>query len=68
MSNGGTTPLIVEIDGYKGHSSNYKIRRDKRRTKDIQALWGDNIVFQRYTPQEIEACSDEEIKKEIGIV
>lgn len=48
-ANGRPTSCIVEIDGYKGHSSRYQSGRDERRTKDIQALWGDNIIVHRFT-------------------
>lgn len=75
MSLDGTKEYIVEIDGYKGHSieykhrhpSSFKAKRDKNRTEDIQALWGDNILVRRYTIQELEILTDEEIEKDLGI-
>jgi hypothetical protein len=67
MFNGGRTSTIVEIDGHKGHSSRYSAGRDERRTEDIQATWGDNIVVRRYTLSELEIATDQEIEKEIGI-
>lgn len=66
-SNRGGTPIIIEIDGYRGHSSKYQSGRDKRRTQDIQALLGDNIVVRRYTLEELKIATDEEIEKDLGI-
>lgn len=66
-SNDGRTNAVVEIYGYKGHSSRYQTRRDERRRQDIKAVWGDNIVFRHYTIKELENATDEEIEKDLGI-
>lgn len=58
---------IIEIDGYRGHSSRYQSARDERRTADIKNIWGDDIRIRRYTIKELEILTDEEIEEEIGI-
>ena len=59
--------IIVEIDGHKGHLSKYQSGRDVRRTEDIRAMWGDNIVVLRFTLSELEEATDEDIKEDLGI-
>jgi hypothetical protein len=62
-----TVPTIVEVDGHVGHSNKYQIGRDERRTEDIQSFWGDHIRVRRFTLEELEIATDQEIEKEIGI-
>ena len=66
-SNRKATAIIVEIDGYKGHSSKYQTIRDTRRTEDIKNTWGDHIDVRRFTIEELEETTDEEIEKQLGI-
>lgn len=61
------TPAIIEIDGYRGHRSEYQSRRDIRRTEDIKAVWGDDIMVHRYTIEELKILTDKEIQKDLGI-
>ena len=64
MSYEGSTTIITEVDGYKGHNNRYQYGRDERRTEDIKGLWGDNIIFQRFTIWELEEATDEEIQED----
>lgn len=66
-SYGQRAPQIIEIDGYKGHRSRFATGRDTRRTEDIKNLWGDNIVVRRYTLEELEIATDEEIQTDLDI-
>lgn len=66
-SNREATAIIIEVDGYKGHSSRYQSGRDERRTEDVKNLWGDHIVVRRYTIEELKIATDEEIEQDLGI-
>jgi hypothetical protein len=66
-SNREATAIIVEIDGYKGHSSEYQYGRDERRTEDIRNTWGSHIEVRRFTIAELEEATDDDIKDDLGI-
>lgn len=64
---GTTRPVIIEVDGYKGHWSRFNKKRDERRTEDIQNTWGENIEVHRFTLEELRILTDKEIEQDLGI-
>lgn len=65
---GSKTPrtVILEVDGYKGHSTRNQAKRDRRRDEDIQRDHGRFIEIIRFELSEIQSATDEEILDDIN--